>query len=297
MPSPEHQALVAALQEGGSATDAPTVEEQRANYEAMLGANPMADDVTVDEISIEHVNADWVSVPQSRAGRVILYLHGGGYMIGSNKAYREYGGRLARAAEARVCVLDYRLAPEHPFPAAVDDAVMAYQWLLNEGVQPNQIVIAGDSAGGGLTLATLFALRDAALALPAGAALLSPWVDLEGTGASSAPGAVDDPLVSQETLQNMSAAYAAGDLRNPLVSPLQGDFSGLPPLLIQVGTREILLDDAVRTAEKAKAAGVEVSYFAGEDLIHVWPVLIAGAPESIAAVAQIGDFVITRTSR
>ena len=296
MPSPKHEALVAALQDGGSVTDSPTVEEQRANYEAMLGANPMADDVTVEEITIEHVNADWVSVPQSRADRVILYLHGGGYVIGSNRAYREYGGRLARAAEARVCVLNYRLAPEHPFPAAVDDAVMAYQWLLNEGVQPNQIVIAGDSAGGGLALATLFSLRDAALALPAGAALLSPWVDLEGTGASSAPGAVDDPLVSQEALQNMSAAYAVRDLRNPLVSPLHGDFAGLPPLLIQVGTREILLDDAVRTAEKARAAGVEVSYFAGEDLIHVWPVLIAGAPESVAAVAQIGAFVAARTN-
>lgn len=296
MPSPKHEALVAALREGGSVTDSPTVEEQRANYEAMLGANPIADDVTVEEITIEHVNADWVSVPQSRADRVILYLHGGGYVIGSNRAYREYGGRLARAAEARVCVLNYRLAPEHPFPAAVDDAVMAYQWLLNEGVQPNQIVIAGDSAGGGLALATLFSLRDAAMALPAGAALLSPWVDLEGTGASSAPGAVDDPLVSQEALQNMSAAYAARDLRNPLTSPLHGDFARLPPLLIQVGTREILLDDAVRTAEKARAAGVEVSYFAGEDLIHVWPVLIAGAPESVAAVAQIGAFVAARTN-
>ena len=173
---------------------------------------------------------------------------------------------------------------------------MAYQWLLNQGVQSNQIVIAGDSAGGGLTLATLFSLRDAAMALPAGAALLSPWVDLEGTGASSAPGAVDDPLVSQDTLQNMSAAYAAKDLRHPLASPLHGDFDGLPPLLIQVGTREILLDDAVRTAEKARAAGLEVSYFAGEDLIHVWPVLIAGAPESVAAVEQIGDFVAERTN-
>ena len=267
MPSPEHEALVAALQESAGPTEAPTVDEQRANYEALLGANPMAEDVTVEEISIEHVNADWITVPQSRADRVILYLHGGGYMIGSNRAYREYGGRLARAAQARVCVLNYRLAPEHPFPAAVDDAVMAYQWLLNDGVRPNQIVIAGDSAGGGLTLATLFRLRDAALALPAGAALLSPWVDLEGTGASSAPGAVDDPLVSQEALQNMSAAYAARDLRHPLASPLHGDFAGLPPLLIQVGTREILLDDAVRTADKARAAGVEMCYFAGEDLI------------------------------
>ncbi len=295
MPSPEHEALVAALQEGAGVTDAPTVDEQRANYEAMLGANPMADDVAVQEITIEHVNADWVTVPQSRADRVLLYLHGGGYMIGSNRAYREYGGRLARAAQARVCILNYRLAPEHPFPAAVDDAVMAYQWLLNDGVQANQIVIAGDSAGGGLALATLFRLRDAALALPAGAALLSPWVDLEGTGASSAPGAVDDPLVSQEALQNMSVAYAARDLRHPLASPLHGEFDGLPPLLIQVGTREILLDDAVRTAEKARNAGVEVSYFQGEDLIHVWPVLIAGAPESVAAVEQIGDFVAART--
>ena len=290
MPSPEHEAVVAALQ-AAPVTDAPTIEEQRANYEAMLGANPIAEDATVEETTIEHVDADWVSVPESRADRAILYLHGGGYVIGSNRAYREYAGRLARAARARVCVLNYRLAPEHPFPAAVDDAAMAYRWLVNQGIDASRIVIAGDSAGGGLALATLLRLREDGDVLPAGAACLSPWVDLEGTGASSAPGAVDDPLVSQDTLTGMREAYAGSELRNPLASPLYGDFAGLPPLLIQVGTREILLDDAVRTAEKARAAGVRVSYFEGEDLIHVWPVLMPTAPESAAALDQIGEFV------
>ena len=295
MPSPEHEALVAALQEGAGATEAPSVEERRANYEALLGANPMADDVTVEEITIEHVDADWVTVPQSRADRVILYLHGGGYMIGSKRAYREYGGRLARAARARVCVLDYRLAPEHPFPAAVDDAVIAYRWLLNDGVSPNRIVIAGDSAGGGLTLATLFRLRDAALALPAGAALLSPWVDLEGTGASSAPGAVDDPLVSQDTLQNMSAAYAARDLRHPLASPLHGEFAGLPPLLIQVGDHEILLDDSTRLASAAALAGVEATLEIYDEGFHVFQNM-PDIPEAAEALMKVGRFFDEVTS-
>jgi len=290
MPSPEHEAVVAAMQ-AAPVTAAPSIEEQRANYDAMLGANPLPGDAVVEEIVIEHVEADWVSVPESRPDRAILYLHGGGYVIGSNRAYREYGARLARATRSRVCVLNYRLAPEHPFPAAVDDAAMAYRWLVDQGLDPTRLVIAGDSAGGGLALAALQRLRDDGDVLPAGAACLSPWVDLEVTGASAAPGVVDDPLVSLDTLAGMRKAYAGSQVRNPLASPLHGHFSGLPPLLIQVGTREILLDDAVRAAAKARAAGVEVQYFEGEDLIHVWPVLMPTAPESAAALVQIGEFV------
>ena len=289
MPSQEHEALVAALQEGG-AVDVPSVEEQRANYDAMLCANPILAAASIEELIIGQCNADWVTVPVSREDRVIFYLHGGGYVIGSNVAFREFASRLAQANRARVCLLDYRLAPEHPFPAAVDDAVAAFGWLLDQGVDPAGITVAGDSAGGGLTLATLLTLRDAGGPQAACGVCFSPWADLAGTGASAQPGAVDDPLVTDGLLADMSQAYAGEDLRNPLASPLYADYEGLPPLFLLVGDREMLLDDATRVADKARNAGVDVSYFQGDGLVHVWPVLAPTAPESEAALEQMAGF-------
>ena len=294
MPSQEHEAVVAMLQ-AAPLTEAPSIEEQRANYDAMLGAQPIDEDVTIETVTIEHVVADIVSVPSSVTDRVILYFHGGGYVIGSNTGYRGFAGRLARATSSRVCVLNYRLAPEHPFPAALDDAVMAYSWLRMQGYAPDRIVVAGDSAGGGLTLATLLKLKQMGEPLPAAAVALSPWSDLAGTGATLEPGVVDDPLVSDDGLVGMAGLYAPDDLTNPLASPLYGDYTGLPPVLIQVGAREVLLDDAVRVRDKASEAGVEVVYFEGEGLIHVWPVLAADAPESDAALRQISEFIATHT--
>ena len=291
MPSQEHETLVAALKAGGG-VQAPSLEAQRAGYDAMLSANPRPADVTVQTVRIGDCDADWVSVPASAASpKVVLYLHGGGYVIGSNVGYREFGGRLSRATGARVLVLNYRLAPEHPFPAAVDDTTAAYRWLLAQGTAAADITIAGDSAGGGLALAALVALRDAGTALPAGAVCMSPWTDLEGTGDSAAPGKVDDPLVSQDGLRGMSSAYAPPDMRNPLASPLYADLKGLPRLLVLVGTREILYDDSTRFVAKAKAAGVAVEYFAGEGLVHVWPVLAPTAPETIDALERIARFM------
>jgi len=289
MPSQEHEALVAALQEGG-VVDVPSVEEQRANYDAMLCANPILAAASIEELIIGQCNADWVTVPVSREDRVIFYLHGGGYVIGSNVAFREFASRLAQANRARVCLLDYRLAPEHPFPAAVDDAVAAFGWLLDQGVDPAGITVAGDSAGGGLTLATLLTLRDAGGPQAACGVCFSPWADLAGTGASAQPGAVDDPLVTDGLLADMSQAYAGEDLRNPLASPLYADYEGLPPLFLLVGDREMLLDDATRVADKARNAGVDVSYFQGDGLVHVWPVLAPTAPESEAALEQMAGF-------
>ncbi len=291
MPSQEHETLVAALKAGGG-VQAPSLEAQRAGYDAMLSANPRPADVAVHEVQVGKCNADWVTVPASAASpKVVLYLHGGGYMIGSNLGYREFGGRLSRATGARVLVLNYRLAPEHPFPAAVDDTTAAYRWLLAQGTAPADITIAGDSAGGGLALAALVALRDAGTALPAGAVCMSPWTDLEGTGESAAPGKVDDPLVTAEGLAAMSSAYAPAQLRNPLVSPLLAELKGLPRLLVLVGTREVLYDDSTRFVAKAKAAGVDVAYFEGAGLVHVWPVLAPTAPETIDALQRIAAFV------
>ncbi len=289
MPSQEHETLVALLLEGG-VVDAPSLEEQRTNYDAMLGANPILEGAHIEPLNIGHCNADWVTVPASRDDRVILYLHGGGYVIGTNVAYREFASRLAQANRARVCVLNYRLAPENPFPAAVDDAVGAFGWLLEQGIKPSNIVIAGDSAGGGLTLATLLSLRDAGGPQAACGVCFSPWTDLAATGASAQPGAVDDPLVNAEVLSSMTQAYAGEDVLNPLASPLYGDYEGLPPLLLLVGEREVLLDDAIRVADKARNAGVKVEYFQGPGLVHVWPVLAPTAPESTAALTQMADF-------
>ena len=288
MPSRQHEALVQALR-AAPITAAQTLSEQRANYDATLAANPIPSDVDILPLSAGGVAAYSVSVRGVSPKLTILYLHGGGYVIGSHTGYREFAGRLARATEATVCVHDYRLAPEHPYPAAVDDAVKAVRWLRQQGVI--NLVIAGDSAGGGLTMATLLALRAADDPMPAGAIGLSPWVDLAGTGVSLTSGLVDDPLVGAEAIGAMATMYAGTNLLDPLVSPLYGDLHGLPPLLIHVGTREVLLDDSRRFEAKARAAGVDVTYFEGKDLIHVWAVLTPDAPESLAALGQIAAFV------
>ena len=290
MPSEAHEAFVAALLAAPAVTEAPTLAEQRADYEAMLAQTPVPGDVQIEAIEVAGCAADWVSVTADDAAPLVLYLHGGGYVIGSNVGYREFAGRIARATGSRICVLDYRLAPEHPFPAAVDDAVAAYEWLLEQGAEPSRILIAGDSAGGGLALATLLALRDGGKPLPAGAVCLSPWTDLPGTGDSSQPGGVDDPLIGEGVLETMREQYAPDNLTNPLASPHYADFAGLPPLLVLVGTREKLLDDSRRLAANARAAGVDVEYFEGEGLIHVWPVLAAQAPEAVEAIGMIAAF-------
>jgi len=214
-------------------------------------------------------------------------------VMGSRSTHRELAARIARDAAARVLLLEYRLAPEHPFPAAVDDATAAYRWLRKQGIAASSIAIAGDSAGGGLTLATLLALRDAGDALPACAVCLSPWTDLEGTGASAQPGGADDPMVTVAALRDMGRTYAGDALRNPLAAPLYGSFKGLPPLLVQVGTREILLDDSTRVADKARAAGVTVRLEIEEGAPHVWQAM-PHVPEAIEAVKRIGAFVRER---
>jgi acetyl esterase/lipase len=292
MPSQELKQMIELLA-GRPAVGGGSIEEQRAGLETMLGSLPLPESVTVNETRIGDMDADWVTMPNSANGRVVLYLHGGGYVMGSRRTHRELAARIARDAAARVLVLEYRLAPEHPFPAAVDDATRAYRWLRKQGVAASSIAIAGDSAGGGLTLATLLALRDAGEALPACAVCLSPWTDLEGSGASAQPGGADDPMISVAALRDMGKLYAGADLRNPLAAPLHGSYKGLPPLLIQVGTREILLDDSTRVADKARAAGVTVRLEIEEGAPHVWQA-VPGLPEAVDAVKRIGAFVRER---
>jgi acetyl esterase/lipase len=205
--------------------------------------------------------------------------------------------RIARASQARALSIDYRLAPEHPFPAALEDAVAAYRWLLAQGYQPGKIVIAGDSAGGGLTIAALLSIRDAQLPMPAGAVPISPWTDLGGTGESIKTRAARDPMVGGDRLYPMAKQYLGkAEHTNPLASPIHADFHGLPPMLIQVGDAEVLLDDANRVAERAKAAGVKVELEVWDDMIHVWHVFAKILPEAQQAIDKIGKFVQAHTT-
>jgi acetyl esterase/lipase len=269
----------------------------RANMESMTKLMPLPPDVATESVSANGVPAEWVSVPTAAADRVVLYVHGGGYVIGSINTHRDLAGRISRASGARVLNVDYRLAPEHPHPAAVDDATAAYRWLLGAGQAPERLAIAGDSAGGGLTVATLVALRDVGDRLPAAGVCLSPWVDLEGLGESMSTCAHLDPMVQRDPLLKMAKMYL-GDLppRTPLASPLYADLSGLPPLLIQVGTAETLLDDATRIAERARKAGVDVTLDVWEEMIHVFQAFAPMLPEGQQAIDKIGEYLRTRWS-
>lgn len=257
---------------------------------------PVSPDVRLEPVSADGVPAEWIAAPEATADRVIFYLHGGGYTLGSINTHREMVSRLSRAAGARALAINYRLAPEHPFPAAVEDSTAAYRWLLGNGVNPGRMVIAGDSAGGGLTIATLVALRDAGVPLPAAAVCLSPWVDLEGLGESMRTKAAVDPMIPAEMIAEGGKAYLGGaDPRTPLAAPLYADLTGLPPLLLQVGTSEVLLDDSTRLAERARAVGVDVTLEPWDDMIHVWQIFAAMLPEGQQAIDRIGEFVRKHT--
>jgi acetyl esterase/lipase len=239
------------------------------------------------------IPAEWIEAPGADSG-VLLYLHGGAFALGSIDVSREWVARLSRATKARALVIGYRLAPEHPYPAALDDATAAYLWLLQKGVAPSQVIFAGDSAGGGLALSTLVGLRDTGHPLPAGAVCVSPWADLALTGGSIRDKARADPILTPKDLDTYAGYYAGTVKRTePLLSPLYADWQGLPPLLIQVGSDEILLDDAVRCADKARAAGVDVTLETWEGMFHVFHML-AFLPEAKQALESIAQFVSQR---
>ncbi len=291
MPSQQLQSIIQMIRSAPDLHGAP-IEQRRAAFEAAVSIFTAADDVRCDPVDAGGVTGEWITAPGADPQRVIYYLHGGGYSMGSIKTHREMISRIARASGARALAIDYRLAPEHPFPAAIEDSTKAYRWLLSTGVDPALLVIAGDSAGGGLTVATLVALRDAGDPLPAAAVCLSPWVDMEGLGKSMTSRAEFDPMAQREDLLQSAKAYL-GDAqpRTPLAAPLYADLRGLPPLLIQVGTSETLLDDATRLAERAKSAGVNVVLEPWEDMIHVWQFFAEMLPEGQQAIDRIGEFV------
>jgi monoterpene epsilon-lactone hydrolase len=294
MPSRELETVVQMLRSRPRPADQ-SVAEQRVEMEALASLAPIADDVQCEPVEAGGVPAEWVSTSGAADGRIIYYLHGGGYSVGSITTHRELISRLSRAAAARALAVDYRLAPEHPFPAAVEDSTAAYRWLLASGVDPAGVVIAGDSAGGGLTVATLVALRDAGDPLPAAAVCLSPWVDLEGIGESMTANAEMDPTIQREDVLTMAKDYLGGaDPRTPLAAPLYADLSGLPPLLIQVGSAETLLDDSTRLAELGRSVGVDITLEPWDDVFHVWQAFALLLPEGRQAIDRIGKFVRER---
>lgn len=273
-----------------------TTAERRAQYERAERVFPTPADVKVERVSAPAAPAEWLRPPAATPGRVVLYLHGGGYVIGSPRSHRHLAAAIAGAAAANALLLDYRLAPEHPYPAAVEDATAAYRWLLAQGIAPGSVVIAGDSAGGGLTVATLLALREARVPLPAAGVCISPWVDLTCSGGSYVTKAAADPIVGRAGVEQMARAYLGSTApREPLASPLFADLRGLPPLLIHVGSEEVLLDDSVQLAERARAAGVDTTLEVYERMIHVWHWFLPMLDEAQTAVEAIGRFARRHT--
>ena len=269
-----------------------TIQEQRASFEASMGMMPTPPNTKVTPVKVDGIASEWVDAPTARADHAILYLHGGGYVIGSPVTHRSLAGKLSETSKARVLVIDYRMAPENPFPAAVDDAVKAWRWLLAQGLSPAKLAISGDSAGGGLTLATLVALRDADVALPKAVAMLSPWTDLTGNSETMTTRAEKDPMVQKAGLMAMGALYLNGkDAKTPLASPLFADLRGLPSMLIQVGDHETLLDDSRTLDKNAKAAGVDVTLEVWDEMIHVWQLFHPMLPEGVKALERIGEYL------
>ena len=269
--------------------------ESRAMFEQMVALFPPPEGVSSTPVDAGGIAGEWITAPGAGEEQTIYWLHGGGYCIGSINTHRALLAGISAASGARALAIDYRLAPEHPFPAAVEDAVGGYLWLLSSGVDPSQITIGGDSAGGGLTMAMLVALKEGGKPLPAAAVCISPWTDMTMTGESLVSKAEADPMITNDGIARVRDAYVgASDPRSPLASPIYADLSGLPPLLIHVGENEVLLDDSTRLAERAEAAGVDVTLEVWPDMIHVWHFFAAMLPEGQQAIERIGAWVKER---
>lgn len=265
---------------------------RRRRLDGLTARYDMPADVVVEPVDADGVKAEWTSTPTADPTRVILFLHGGGYVAGSIQSHRHMIAQAGREAGARTLALEYRLAPEHPFPAALEDALIGYRFLLSQGFLPENIILAGESAGGGLAIATLVSLRDAGTPLPACVWCSSPWVDLEMSGATMQTKAAVDPLIQAPYLQELATAYLNGvDPRHPMVSPIYADLRGLPPLLIQVGSDETLLDDAIRLAGVAASADVRTTLQVWPHMIHAWHLFYAQLADGRRSLAEMGAFV------
>ncbi len=271
------------------------IASSRQGFDRASAAMEPAADITLSPAVIGSMDGLWVDAPVSQGKRVLLYLHGGAYVLGNAHGYRAMAGELARSSRARVLAINYRLAPENPFPAAVEDGVAAYRHLLDSGFPPGCIAIAGDSAGGGLALGVLLAIRDAGLPMPVCGAVISPWADLTCSSPSMESRAATDFILTASRLRSRAAAYlGGGSAEHPHVSPTFADFTGLPPLLIQVGEAEILLDEAIAVADRAAHSGVRVTLEVWPGMPHVWHRFLAVLDEAREGLEGIGAFINAR---
>lgn len=258
----------------------------------------LSDEVKITPVHIGNLYAEWIETAATPNDKAILYFHGGGYVSGTCFAHRTHVAKFVKRSGIRALLFEYRVAPEHPYPAALDDALTAYDWLLAQGIQPSKIAFMGDSAGGGLVLATLLKLKDEGRPLPTAAVCLSPWTDLACTGESLITVAKLDPFTPGNAWTVFSHHYVSGnDPRLPYISPLYGDLRGLPPCLIYAGDHDVLIDDSRRLAAKAKAAGVEMDLRIGEGLFHCYPVCGSLFPEAQQAMNEICAYLQTRVTR
>jgi epsilon-lactone hydrolase len=275
-----------------------SLAEIRANYDAWGNALPLPEGATWEAITYQQVRVEKITCANSAPDSALIYLHGGGYGIGSALSHRHLVGQLCAASGLTGYNVDYRLAPETPFPGAVKDALSAYQGVIASGIAPEKIIIAGDSAGGGLTLATALAIKAAGLPQPAGYFPISPWANLTQSGGSYQVKAQADFIVTKPALDDWAKAYVAGgDARDPLVSPVYGDFDGIAPILIHVGSEEVLLSDATRVAEVAGLAGVDVTLVIAPDMPHVWHYMWSALGPAQTAIADAGAWMQARVGR
>ena len=274
-----------------------TVEQMRRDWDELFGSDAVA--ATVEPVSANGVHAQWIAAPGARRDKVVVYFHGGGFQVGSVRSHRELMAGISEAGACRVLGVDYRLAPEHRFPAALHDARAAYEWLLAQGMRAADIALAGDSAGAGLVLSALLSLRDADRPLPTAAVLMSAWTDLTASGQSYETRAQSDPIHQRRMILAMARSYLGdeGDARNLLASPLFADLKGLPPLLMQVGDRETVLSDSTQFAEKARTAGVHVELEIWEHMIHVFQQFPSELIEARKALQSIGAFLKSHLTR
>ena len=296
MPSFQHLLLKQLLTAAAAplARRKPSVGAMRLVMEAGALFQFMPWKVNLESLRLDNrLEAEWLRPRDAHPTRVLLYLHGGGYVLGSLNTHRSLVGSLAQRCGLNVLTINYRKAPDHPFPAALDDARRAYRWLLRQGHQPHEIVVAGDSAGGGLALALLLALRDAGVALPAAGIGLSPWTDLNLPITALRRVAREESLLLEALqMRTWGPLYAhKTPISHPLLSPAQAELHGLPPLLIQVSTAEVLYDDVLKFARKARAAGVAVTVQPFEGLVHWWHLFWRTVPEAWQALDQVAEFV------
>lgn len=295
MASAEAAAVFKANQDLLAAWGAPDlgIDDFRRIFEDFLAGIAIPEGATFSDVDAGGVPSIWATAPGASPDQVILHFHSGGLVMGSARGYRSFGANLSAATGARVLLVDFRLAPEHAMPAQLEDALAAYHWVLGQGIPSSSVILCGDSGGGGLALATLLALRDRDEPLPAAGIAMSPLADWTMSGDSMITNADKDPLVPGPAMLSMLAPMVLGengDAKNPYNSPVFGDYTGIPPLLVMAGSIEALRDDGYRVVAAAQAAGVDATWIEGEDMVHIWPIFADRLPEARDTLEEMGAF-------